>query len=694
VMQNGTNVVSTVNYTGDPNNNVAANPSSLSHDPISGFLWLKIDQTDTLHWQRLFPSPTPPILSVLTANATPQFALAGTTATLDFNLTNLALGSSLPAITVGTQNVAMGSGALKSVTSGSTNVCVGFNAATALTSGTNNVAIGQNSLITSTNTVGCVGVGEGTLTTITSGQYNTAIGFAVLNGINTGTQNIGIGKNAGDNYNGSESSNIVIGNQGVLGESNVTRIGQIISGGIGQTSCYVAGITGVTVAGSAPVGVASTGQLSSLGFGTATQVLTSNGAATSPTWQPVSSSGAVITLTGNTGGAIPPDGTGTINVITANSTPKFVGSGNTLTQDFNLTNLLLGSNGSSITTAAENVAVGAQALQANISGTDNTAIGYNALFSDTNGSANTALGARCLPFLVSGADNTAAGFQSLLNCIMGSRNSSFGSRALENATGDDNSGFGESSMFGMSTGTQNTGCGARTLHEVLTGNYNCALGFAALELMTGGSNNISIGQGSSSNYSSNESSNIIIGNAGTSLESNTIRVGTQGTSAGQQNQTFVAGITGVTAVGSPVAVSATGQLSDLGFGTTTYVLTSNGAGVSPTWQPILPAGFPWLDASGVFTAAINTGYFLTAASTPTLPSAPARGDIIEFFVDANALCTITANTGQVINYASSTSASAGTLAASVKGDSVRLVYRDTDTSWNTIGSMGASWTVT
>ena len=50
--------------------------------------------------------------------------------------------------------------------------------------------------------------------------------------------------------------------------------------------------------------------------------------------------------------------------------------------------------------------------------------------------------------------------------------------------------------------------------------------------------------------------NIEIGSAGTSDESNTIRIGTQGT----QSATFIAGISGTTVSGADVVVSSTGQL--------------------------------------------------------------------------------------------------------------------------------------
>lgn len=251
-----------------------------------------------------------------------------------------------------------------------------------------------------------------------------------------------------------------------------------------------------------------------------------------------------------------------------------------------------------------------------------------------------------------------------------------------------------SSLPSLTSGVRNVGFGSNCLNSLTSSTDNTAVGYEALSSTTG-LNNIGIGSLAGSSYTGTESSNILIGNIGILSESHVIRVGTAGSGTGQQSSCYIAGISGVTvAASSPILVNASGQLSDVGFGTATYVLTSNGAGVSPTWQPILPSSFPWLDASGVFTAAINTGYFLTGASTTTLPASPAQGDIIEFFVDANALCTITANTGQVIQYDGATSAAAGTLAASTLGNSVRLVYRSSNTSWNAIASMGASWTVT
>jgi hypothetical protein len=259
-------------------------------------------------WQ---PASGGTITSVLTANATPQFALVGTTSTVDFNLTNLALGSSLPALTVGTGNVAMGADALKAVTQGAGNVVIGHNAAQALNTGSNNVAIGKNCLIVMTGSVQNVGVGHSALAQMTTSVgSNTAVGYAALFSTTTGTANIGIGANSAGNFTGTESSNIIIGSGGVAADNNTIRIGTQGNGTGQQNKAYMAGITGATVAGSAPVGVDTNGQLSSLGFGTSGQVLTSNGAATSPTWQ-AAASGTVTSVSGtanritSTGGTTP-----------------------------------------------------------------------------------------------------------------------------------------------------------------------------------------------------------------------------------------------------------------------------------------------------------------------------------------------------------------------------------------------------
>lgn len=102
-------------------------------------------------------------------------------------------------------------------------------------------------------------------------------------------------------------------------------------------------------------------------------------------------------------------------------------------------------------------------------------------------------------------------------------------------------------------------------------------------------------------------------------------------------------------------------------------------------------GFPWIDQSGAFIASINTGYFLTAASTITLPVAPSQGDIIRFVADTTGSVVITANAGQTIRLANSTTSVAGTLTNSLRGDAIELVYRTTGSVWIAFSNPNGTW---
>jgi hypothetical protein len=90
-----------------------------------------------------------------------------------------------------------------------------------------------------------------------------------------------------------------------------------------------------------------------------------------------------------------------------------------------------------------------------------------------------------------------------------------------------------------------------------TGGANCAFGRAALGSLTTGNSNIAIGFGAGQNYSTSESSNIVIGATGTVGESSKIRIGST------QDGAFIAGICGVTTVNAdaiPVLIDSAGQL--------------------------------------------------------------------------------------------------------------------------------------
>ncbi len=269
----------------------------------------------------------------------------------------------------------------------------------------------------------------------------------------------------------------------------------------------------------------------------------------------------VLTITGNTGGAIPPDGLGNITVITSNSTTGFSGSGNTLTINYNLSNLIFGSSLSSLTTGNTNVGLGSNVLNGITSGTDNTAIGATALQSVNIGADNTAVGVAAGSSITSGSGNHAFGRNALLSCSTGGNNIAIGFGALGNCNSNSNCAIGHLSSLNITSGTANSSYGFESLPSCSSGSENTAIGYSSL-LLGNGSYNTVLGSNAGSAYTTTEGSNILIKNVGTVGESNTIRIGTQGSGAAQQNTCFVAGITGVTTSNSEMVTinTSTGQL--------------------------------------------------------------------------------------------------------------------------------------
>lgn len=103
-------------------------------------------------------------------------------------------------------------------------------------------------------------------------------------------------------------------------------------------------------------------------------------------------------------------------------------------------------------------------------------------------------------------------------------------------------------------------------------------------------------------------------------------------------------------------------------------------------------GFTWVDQSGSFTAAKNTGYFITGTATANLPASPAQGDTIKFFVDhASQVLTIDAPGSQIIRLGSLVSSAGGTATSTLQGDSVELVYRSSNTCWEAVCGFSGTW---
>ncbi len=223
------------------------------------------------------------------------------------------------------------------------------------------------------------------------------------------------------------------------------------------------------------------------------------------------------------------------------------------------------------TTGFSNTAMGYTALEFNSSGNGNTATGlaalrfnngsYNtangmfALTGNTTGSGNTANGYQALNRNSIGNDNTANGYLTLSNNI-GDRNTASGFQALSsNTIGDSNTADGDRALFHNKNGANNTAVGAAALFNDAAGN-NTAVGAKALAHNTTGRGNIALGITAGADLDTGDN-NVDIGNRGVAGESNTVRIGAEGT----QTATFIAGISGKTVAGGVgVIIDTSGHL--------------------------------------------------------------------------------------------------------------------------------------
>jgi hypothetical protein len=247
------------------------------------------------------------------------------------------------------------------------------------------------------------------------------------------------------------------------------------------------------------------------------------------------------------------------------STSNAVGFGNTAVGELAMSDNTTGMDNTAVGAQAlggngsENVAVGVAALGSANSGSVNTAIGYFALLGNQTGTGNTAIGHGAMEANMSGFSNTAIGSGALSSNLTGSNNTATGSSALFSSRGSNNTADGYFALFINTSGHENTATGESALFVNSKGHRNTADGKGALSGNSTGSLNIGLGYLAGSALTTG-SNNIAIGNVGVAAESNTIRIGTAGT----QQATYVAGISGVTVAGGVgVVIDANGQLGTM-----------------------------------------------------------------------------------------------------------------------------------
>ncbi len=160
--------------------------------------------------------------------------------------------------TTGERNTAIGNFALVDNTTGGSNTATGFETLEDNSTGFGNTANGFDALTFNTTGFDNTAIGSGALA-FNNGNENTAIGSGALNFSTTGGNNIAVGRIAGAKVT-TGSNNIDIGNQGKPGESRTIRIGTKNT----QRNTFIAGISGVTVAGGVGVIVDSSGHLGTI----------------------------------------------------------------------------------------------------------------------------------------------------------------------------------------------------------------------------------------------------------------------------------------------------------------------------------------------------------------------------------------------------------------------------------------------
>ncbi len=220
-----------------------------------------------------------------------------------------------------------------------------------------------------------------------------------------------------------------------------------------------------------------------LKVGTTANMTVGNGLAAEATNTAIGSNALLSTTTGTSNTAIGSDALGSATTASYN--------------------VAVGSNALASNASGEgNTAVGYNTLPLVDGAVYNTAIGFQALNSvaSSNNNNNTAIGAFALANLNSSNSgearyNTAVGAQASEANTTGSGNTAVGYQALHaNTTGSNNTALGFQAAYANTTGDQNCALNYRALYSNTSGLGNIAIGHVALYENTTGNNNVAIGR--------------------------------------------------------------------------------------------------------------------------------------------------------------------------------------------------------
>ena len=148
----------------------------------------------------------------------------------------------------------------------------------------------------------------------------------------------------------------------------------------------------------------------------------------------------------------------------------------------------------SANTAANNTAVGHNALKSNTTGTQLVAVGLGALDANTTANDNTAVGYDALGANTTGYQCTAVGKDALLAATGAVNCTAIGKGALAACNAQDNTALGEAAGYSVTTGTDNVFIGKAT-HGPTTASNSVVIG-SDIGDQGNNSNMVAIGNGS------------------------------------------------------------------------------------------------------------------------------------------------------------------------------------------------------
>ena len=452
---------------------------------------------------------------------------------------------------------------------------------------------------------------------------------------------------------------------------------------------------------------------------------TSTGGTVQANWQPITSSVSMQTLTGNSGGAVGPNGSNNINFVGDGTSINIVGNPgtNTLTASLvtpvtvseggtgrtSLTAYGLLAGGTTSTGNIQQVGVGLanQILTSNGPGflptfqsivlpTESLAINVKVF---TTPGANTYTPTAGLAYAIVEVVGGGGGGSSTSSTNSSTTSAGGGGGAGEYARGT----FSSSAIGSSQTVTIGSGATGGSSTPGVTTSFGSLL--TALGGGTGGTEGINAVSGSNGNLGGTGGTGGDFRSAGGSGGGGFGAVGTGGDGV-------VSGSGGASYFGSG-GNSVGGNSTAISNGSAGVAYGSGGSGaITGTSQSGATGGtgasgicivteyiggftttFTWTDGSGTFTANAQTGYFITATSNATLPASPTEGTTIAFIVDTSQILTITANTGQTIRISNTTTSSGGTAVNTFRGDSVNLVFRTSGSVWVSTATEG-NWNLT